>query len=201
MPPMCRSGTGSSRKHGRPPRSHQGAPDSALGARPHSTRDGRGPRRVLPTEERVLPVTGRAREQSDQCGGASTTPPAVAADTTRRLRRGKELARPPVGPRSDPQERCYPLAERCAQQEDRRSPASDTARVIRYLDRVQRQPERVDGRPPLWTRQDLISHLPTQEIWSAGHGQRAVGHHDRGLATVGSARRHAAVVRDFEACA
>ena len=110
----CRSGTGNSRKHGRPPRSHQGAPDSALGARPPSTRDSREPRRVLPIEERVLRAMERARGQSDQCGGASTTPPAVVADTTRRLWAGAELSRRRPSRRGVGNQ-SYPFLERCAQ--------------------------------------------------------------------------------------
>ena len=74
------------------PRSLHGAPDSALGARPPSTRDSREPRRVLPIEEWVVLIADRA-DQSDQCGSASTTPPAVVADTTRRLWAGAERSR------------------------------------------------------------------------------------------------------------
>ena len=41
--PMCRSGTGNSRKHGHPPRSHPCAPDSAL-VRGHLRREAVGNR-------------------------------------------------------------------------------------------------------------------------------------------------------------
>jgi hypothetical protein len=112
----CRSGTGNSRKHGRPPRFLQGAPDSALCARPPSTRDSRELRRVLPIEERVLPDMERERGQSDQCGGASTTPPAVVADTTRRLREAPS-SRCHLPSRGALLNRCYPLVERCAQRD------------------------------------------------------------------------------------
>jgi hypothetical protein len=103
-------GDGQLREHERPPLSHQGAPASALCARPPSTREVGNRDPFSPRGARIARYG--ARRQSDQCGGASTTPPAVVADTTRRLWPGVERSRHRL---PDDGRQCYPFLERGAQ--------------------------------------------------------------------------------------
>ena len=74
----CRSGTGNSRKHGRPPRSHQGAPDSAH-VRGHLARRIRRPRRHSPDREDAYGA-GRSIRSMWRCVNDSA---AVVAYTTK----------------------------------------------------------------------------------------------------------------------